>query len=139
MAVEHARERPTAEAATAPVPTTFPKVRLLIISILPVKPRPPGSRVASTVNARIPLPCPAAVTSPVTGTSGHRPKAVRLRKWTARAATSAGPTTRRARCRVPDGERHRPKWQLALDMLDELAAVGLRPAVPVADTGYGDR
>nr|WP_323185924.1 transposase [Streptomyces sp. NBC_00378] len=44
---------------------------------------------------------------------------------------------RRARCRIPQGERHRAKWQLALDMLDELAAVGLRPAVLVADTGYG--
>ncbi|WP_353961647.1 transposase [Streptomyces sp. NBC_01669] len=44
---------------------------------------------------------------------------------------------RRARCRVPDEEHHRPIWQLALDMLDELAAVGLRPAVLVADAGYG--
>ncbi|MFF8618620.1 IS701 family transposase [Streptomyces sp. NPDC015350] len=44
---------------------------------------------------------------------------------------------RRARCRIPESERHRPKWQLALDMLDELAVVGLRPAVLVADTGYG--
>ncbi|WP_406371723.1 IS701 family transposase [Streptomyces sp. NBC_01550] len=44
---------------------------------------------------------------------------------------------RRARCRVPDEEHHRPKWQLAVDMLDELATAGLRPAVLVADTGYG--
>ncbi|MFJ1625803.1 IS701 family transposase [Streptomyces sp. NPDC088190] len=44
---------------------------------------------------------------------------------------------RRARCRIPEDEHHRPKWQLALDMLDELAALGLRPAVLVADTGYG--
>ncbi|MFE7706353.1 IS701 family transposase [Streptomyces sp. NPDC057486] len=44
---------------------------------------------------------------------------------------------RRARCRVPDEERHRPKWQLALDMLDELSTLGLRPAVLVADAGYG--
>lgn len=42
-----------------------------------------------------------------------------------------------SRCRVPDEAGHRPKWQLAPDMLDELAAVGLRPAVLVADTGYG--
>lgn len=27
---------------------------------------------------------------------------------------------RRRACRIPDDERHRPKWQLALDMLDEL-------------------
>lgn len=34
---------------------------------------------------------------------------------------------RRARCRIPEDEHHRPKWQLTLDMLDELAALGLRP------------
>lgn len=45
--------------------------------------------------------------------------------------------SRRARCRIPDTERHRPKWQLALEMLDELAALRLRPAVLVADAGYG--
>lgn len=44
---------------------------------------------------------------------------------------------RRARCRIPEEEHHRPKWQLALEMLDELAAIGLRPAVLVADAGYG--
>ncbi|WP_328764946.1 IS701 family transposase [Streptomyces sp. NBC_00272] len=44
---------------------------------------------------------------------------------------------RRTACRIPDDEHHRPKWQLALDMLDELAGTGLRPAVLVADTGYG--
>ncbi|MEU4213682.1 IS701 family transposase [Streptomyces sp. NPDC026206] len=43
----------------------------------------------------------------------------------------------RARCRVPGDERHRPKWQLALEMLDELAATGLRPDVLVADIDYG--
>jgi SRSO17 transposase len=44
---------------------------------------------------------------------------------------------RRARCRIPPGEHHRPKWQLALEMLDELAGTGLHPAVVVADTNYG--
>ncbi|MFE9222628.1 transposase [Streptomyces lavendulae] len=44
---------------------------------------------------------------------------------------------RRRACRIPDTLHHRPKWQLALDMLDELARNGLRPAVLVADTGYG--
>ncbi|MFB0631117.1 IS701 family transposase [Streptomyces sp. AB3(2024)] len=44
---------------------------------------------------------------------------------------------RRKACRIPDSEHHRPKWQLALEMLDELAGGGLRPAVLVADTGYG--
>lgn len=54
------------------------------------------------------------------------------RSWDGPEAVS-----RRARCRIPDGEHHRPKWRLALEMLDELAILGLRPAVLVADTGYG--
>jgi SRSO17 transposase len=49
-----------------------------------------------------------------------------------------GDTTRRAACHVPERVRHRPKWQLVLDMLDELDQWGLRPPVLVADAGYGD-
>jgi SRSO17 transposase len=45
---------------------------------------------------------------------------------------------RRAACRLPGSVRHRPKWQLALDMLDELDQWGLRPPVLVADSGYGE-
>jgi SRSO17 transposase len=45
---------------------------------------------------------------------------------------------RRAACRVPGLVRHRPKWQLALDMLDELGAWGLVPPVLVSDAGYGE-
>jgi SRSO17 transposase len=45
---------------------------------------------------------------------------------------------RRAACHLPDDVRHRPKWQLALDMLDELAGWDLRPPVLVADCGYGE-
>jgi SRSO17 transposase len=45
---------------------------------------------------------------------------------------------RRARAGIPVGERHRPKWALALEMLDELAGEGLRPPVVVADAGYGN-
>src|SRR3954454_11768122 len=45
---------------------------------------------------------------------------------------------RRARAGIPAGERHRPKWALALEMLDELAGWGLRPPVVVADAGYGN-
>jgi SRSO17 transposase len=45
---------------------------------------------------------------------------------------------RRAACRVPQRVRHQPKWQLALDMLDELEGWGLSPPVLVADAGYGD-
>ncbi|MFE1876913.1 transposase [Streptomyces sp. NPDC059496] len=44
---------------------------------------------------------------------------------------------RRKACRIPETEHHRPKWQLALDMLDELAGTGLRPAALVADSDYG--
>jgi SRSO17 transposase len=45
---------------------------------------------------------------------------------------------RRAACRVPGSVRHRPKWQLALDMVDELAVWHLVPPVLVADAGYGE-
>ncbi|MFJ9854843.1 IS701 family transposase [Streptomyces sp. NPDC101150] len=46
-------------------------------------------------------------------------------------------TARRRACRIPTSEHHRPKWRLALEILDELAGIGLRPAVLVADAGYG--
>jgi SRSO17 transposase len=50
---------------------------------------------------------------------------------------------RRARCAIPDEVRHREKWRLALDMLDEIigqapAGWGLPPRPVVADAGYGD-
>jgi SRSO17 transposase len=45
---------------------------------------------------------------------------------------------RRAGCRVPDAVRHVPKWQLALDMLDELVGWGIVPAPVLADAAYGD-
>ena len=45
---------------------------------------------------------------------------------------------RRARARIPEHVRHRPKWQLALDILDELIAWGLGRRVVQADGGYGD-
>ena len=57
---------------------------------------------------------------------------------------------RREQARIPDGIRHRAKWRLALEMIDEMtgpggwgvleqvtAAGGTRPAV-TADAGYGD-
>lgn len=49
-----------------------------------------------------------------------------------------GVAARRRRCAVPDTERHRPKWEMAVEMLDELARWGLRPPVIAADGGYGD-
>jgi SRSO17 transposase len=45
---------------------------------------------------------------------------------------------RRAACRVPDQARHQPKWQLALDMIDELVGWGIAPAPVLGDSAYGD-
>jgi SRSO17 transposase len=45
---------------------------------------------------------------------------------------------RRRGCGIPDGEGHRPKWLLVVEMLDGLAGRGLRPPVLAADAGYGD-
>jgi len=45
---------------------------------------------------------------------------------------------RRARAKIPDDVRHVPKWQLALDIVDELIAWGLPRQVVQADGGYGD-
>src|SRR5215204_2535524 len=46
-----------------------------------------------------------------------------------------GDTTRRAACQVPERVRHRPKWQLILDMLDALDDRGIGYVVQVkADT-----
>jgi SRSO17 transposase len=47
-------------------------------------------------------------------------------------------TERRARARIPAEVRHRAKWQLALDILDELLGWGLARQVVQADGGYGD-
>src|SRR4051812_42751974 len=38
--------------------------------------------------------------------------------------------TRRARAAIPAGERHRPKWALVLEMLEELSGRGLRHRRP---------
>lgn len=45
---------------------------------------------------------------------------------------------RRAGCKVPDEVMHRPKWQLALDMIDELTAWGLQAPPVLGDAAYGD-
>jgi SRSO17 transposase len=45
---------------------------------------------------------------------------------------------RRVACHLPEGVHHRPKWQLVLDMLDELAGWELVPPVLLADSGYGE-
>jgi SRSO17 transposase len=50
----------------------------------------------------------------------------------------AAMAARRAACQLPEGVHHRPKWQLVLDMLDELAGWELVPPVLLADSGYGE-
>src|SRR3954447_17180315 len=45
---------------------------------------------------------------------------------------------RRAGCRVPDEVRYAPKWQLALEMIDELGGWGLVAPVVLGDAAYGD-
>jgi SRSO17 transposase len=45
---------------------------------------------------------------------------------------------RRVKARIPDYVRHRPKWKLALEMIDELSHWGRKCPVAVADAGYGD-
>jgi SRSO17 transposase len=55
----------------------------------------------------------------------------------AAAATEAA-RQRRRKSAIPDGEGHRPKWMLAIEMLDGLAEHGLRPPLVAADSGYGD-
>ena len=53
--------------------------------------------------------------------------------------TSAEIRARRARSAIPDEVRHREKWRLALDMLDEVTDEWGLPQRPVvADAGYGD-
>src|SRR3954451_16375709 len=51
---------------------------------------------------------------------------------------------RRSRCKIPEEVRHREKWRLALDMLDEILGEpdsggwGLPARCTIADAGYGD-
>lgn len=45
---------------------------------------------------------------------------------------------RRARAKIPDEVRHREKWRLALNIIDELLQWGLQRRVVQADGGYGD-
>jgi SRSO17 transposase len=45
---------------------------------------------------------------------------------------------RRRKAHVPDEVRHRPKWQLALEMIDELIGWGIEPPTVCADAGYGE-
>jgi SRSO17 transposase len=53
-------------------------------------------------------------------------------------ATAAEIAKRRKQCGIADDQRHRRKWELVLDMLDEQALRGHTPPVLVGDAGYGD-
>ncbi|WP_030443800.1 IS701 family transposase [Actinoplanes subtropicus] len=52
------------------------------------------------------------------------------------AAPEAG--ERRRKAGMPADAKHREKWRLGLDMIDEAIGWGLRPPLIVADAGYGD-
>lgn len=45
---------------------------------------------------------------------------------------------RRAGARVPESERHRAKWQIALEEIDRVILQGARFGAVVADAGYGN-
>src|SRR3954467_11419831 len=45
---------------------------------------------------------------------------------------------RRRRARIPEDLHHRAKWQLALEIIDQLIEWGLERRVVQADAGYGD-
>jgi SRSO17 transposase len=67
--------------------------------------------------------------------AGH--KKPQVRKKIPAAEQIATITARRAASRIPDQERYRPKWLMALEMIDELDQWGHRPPLLVADAGYG--
>lgn len=51
---------------------------------------------------------------------------------------AAAIAARRARVQIPDTVRHRPKWEQALEMIDELGVWGYQPPLIAADAGYGE-
>ncbi|MGC7103099.1 IS701 family transposase [Amycolatopsis lurida] len=55
------------------------------------------------------------------------------------AAAAEAARQRRRKSAIPEDEGHRPKWMLAIEMLDSLAGHGLRPPLVAADSGYGER
>lgn len=49
-----------------------------------------------------------------------------------------GKVARRERCGIPADLGHVEKWQLALDMIDEIRSWGVEVPLVLADAGYGD-
>jgi SRSO17 transposase len=74
----------------------------------------------------------AATTTDKDGT-----KKPHVRKTLPRQEQIADIVHRRVDAKIPDGQRYRPKWVIALELLDELAGWGLAPPVLLADAGYG--
>jgi SRSO17 transposase len=74
--------------------------------------------------------------SPSTKDEAGKAKPAR-RKQIPAAEQVASILRRRAASKVPEEERYRPKWRMALEMLDELSRWGHRPPLLVADAGYG--
>jgi SRSO17 transposase len=60
-----------------------------------------------------------------------------VRKKVPREEQIAAMERRRAAAKIPDQQRYRPKWAIALELLDTLAGWGLHPPVLTADAGYG--
>ena len=60
-----------------------------------------------------------------------------VRKEVPREEQIAQIERRRAASKIPDSERYRPKWLMALEMIDELAGWNLYPPLLTADAGYG--
>lgn len=58
--------------------------------------------------------------------------------WAATNEDAERITIKRAKAQIPETVRHRPKWELALEMIDELNVWGHTPAVMVGDAGYGE-
>lgn len=62
--------------------------------------------------------------------------------WDDQCATDpevvAAITARRTRSAIPEDENHRRKWEMAIEMIDELIEWGRIAPTVVADAGYGD-
>jgi len=76
--------------------------------------------------------CQIAVSLNLAGESGSGPA-----NWRLFMPESWERTRRRKPARVPPGVRHAPKGRLALEMMEEALAWGLRPQPVLADEGYG--
>nr|WP_246349236.1 IS701 family transposase [Nesterenkonia xinjiangensis] len=58
--------------------------------------------------------------------------------WVQTNEEAARIVSQRQAAQIPETVRHRPKWELAIEMLDEMSVWGHVPAVVVTDVGYGE-